>query len=111
MVFGFASQNSTMPIDGIPTEITTQSGTWTYHRTMTRTWIFQSDDLPGGLLSMQTTTTTHYYPLIFHYTTFTCGDDTDRCNSSFLTRNVGKCSKELPPLWTPDDVELLLPPA
>lgn len=31
------------------------------------------------------------------YFYLTCGDDTDRCNSSFLTRKVGRCSNELHP--------------
>lgn len=28
-------------------------------------------------------------------TVLTCGEDTERCSSSFFTRSEGKCSKEL----------------
>lgn len=49
MVFRFAAQNASMPVDGVPTEVAAQRRTRSNDRTMTRTRILESDDLPLGL--------------------------------------------------------------
>jgi len=49
MVFRFASQNASMPIDGVPAEVAAQRWSRPDDRTVTRTRILEGDDLPLGL--------------------------------------------------------------